>query len=247
MPSVIEIMRAKMQQVNTNSKNDDISTESPIQKETISGPEVVPKDDFIVGNVKIDANTSIIANDEPVVESSITEDDKPPVELSTIEDDNIKKKRRRSKKSESNVIDEIEKMTDKSDTTESAEKNIVYATANKIHVESDLVPVPASESAISDNLQLKQSFDFNGVHWTPHKYKIGDMVWVPVDEQVTNDSMYDPIKVVLKKVPKKFTVATVSITNKVCYTFKETSKIIAHEKFVCDTKEQCEEICKEFN
>ena len=102
-------------------------------------------------------------------------------------------------------------------------------------------------STIEDFIHCKQTFIYDGITWTPHKYNIGDVVWVPQDEVVNVSDAFSSINAILISVPKKFTVASVVYTNKVSYTFKESSKIIASENFVCATEEQCKLLCKELN
>ncbi len=101
------------------------------------------------------------------------------------------------------------------------------------------------ETTLEDFILAEQTFKYNNITWTPHKYNIGDKVYVPVDEVVNISEMYAPIRAVLRKVPKKLTVGSVVYTNRVSYTFRETSKIIASENYVCATEEACLELCKE--
>jgi hypothetical protein len=104
-----------------------------------------------------------------------------------------------------------------------------------------------SAATVEDILHLRKSFEYEGVTWTPHKYNIGDCVYVPVDRVVNNAEMFSPINAVLCKIPKKLTVASVVYTNRVSYTFKETSKIVAAENYVCKDEQTCILLCEELN
>jgi hypothetical protein len=100
---------------------------------------------------------------------------------------------------------------------------------------------------LCDKIAAKKTFENDNITWTPHKFNIGDTVWVPQEEVLNTADMFSFIKASLQFVPKKFTVATVVFTNKVSYTFKETSKVIASENYVCKSLEQCAKLCSELN
>ena len=102
-------------------------------------------------------------------------------------------------------------------------------------------------STLLDFINNKETFKYDSITWTPHKFNIGDTVWVPQEEVLNTSDMFSFIKASLQFVPKKFTVATVVFTNKVSYTFKETSKVIASENYVCESLEQCAKLCSELN
>lgn len=97
---------------------------------------------------------------------------------------------------------------------------------------------------IFDKINKSENFDFGDIHYTCHNYKIGDKVWVPVSLVKNVGSIFGTIKAIQLYEPKKFTVASVSITNHVSYTFKETHKVIASEKYVFSNEFECSEKCK---
>ena len=122
----------------------------------------------------------------------------------------------------------------------SEQEEIVSAT----HIENT---EETPEISIVESKKDKEYIDQNGLIWTPHKYKIGDVVWVPQDEQIIKSTIFDPIRTEQQKVPKKLTIATVLITNKVSYTFKETSKVIVFEGYVSSNYEDCLKLCEELS
>lgn len=87
----------------------------------------------------------------------------------------------------------------------------------------------------------------NKVYTVSFKHIIGDKVWVPEMQQLQPDNVYGIIGPQYKRVPTLKTVATVVFTNKVCYTFKESHKLVVAEQYVCDTQDECEKICAELN
>lgn len=87
----------------------------------------------------------------------------------------------------------------------------------------------------------------NKVYTISFKHIIGDKVWVPEMQQIQPENVYGIIGPQYKRVPTLKTVATVVFTNKVCYTFKESHKLVVAEQYVCDTQEECEKICTELN
>lgn len=218
MPTAFELMQ---QRLNNTKKEPVEKAETVVEKE--------PEKETVTDTVPTE-ETIILATADAQLSDILTPETSVP-----------KERKRRARKKATEPVSEVVK-----DTVEDTTPNFSETVTTDMPL-IEIVPLEPDTNKITNSINNKESFDFNGRHWTPHKYKIGDVVYVPVDEQVTNDSMYDPIKVVLRKVPKKLTVATVSITNKVCYTFRETSKILAHERFVCDTEAECAEICKEFN
>ena len=146
------------------------------------------------------------------------------------------------------VINETE---DTTTNKEAVNTNENVTTAQQVVDCDNTTPEIQEESdgcgCLEDFINQQTTFEHNGITWTPHRYNIGDVVYVPVDQVVNNGGMFSPINAVLTKVPKRLTVASVVYTNRVSYTFKETSKIVASENFVCKTEEQCILLCKELN
>lgn len=85
----------------------------------------------------------------------------------------------------------------------------------------------------------------SGYTFTPHKYNIGDTVWVPFDTVINIAKPFDKIKRVQQYIAKKVTVSACMITKHVSYMFKESQKLMIAEQYVYTNEEDCKKRCEE--
>lgn len=97
----------------------------------------------------------------------------------------------------------------------------------------------------NDNAGEIKEYVKSGYTFTPHKYNIGDTVWVPFDTVINIAKPFDKIKRVQQYIAKKVTVAACMITKHVCYMFKESQKLMIAEQYVYTNEEDCKKRCEE--
>ena len=152
----------------------------------------------------------------------------------------------------SSVVSSSEETPSQVDTTVSGNKQ-EYVAPKAAVVEE--VSVKNSQENVQETVVEKKSKDDNaeeikeyvksGYTFTPHKYNIGDTVWVPFDTVINIAKPFDKIKRVQQYIPKKVTVAACMITKHVSYMFKESQKLMIAEQYVYTNEEDCKKRCEE--
>lgn len=105
---------------------------------------------------------------------------------------------------------------------------------------------------ILDYTQAKDLFNrFLGLisenYVKPHKYSVGDYVWIP--EQVVDNTIngYGQISVRYFRKPKKVKISKIIYTTKICYGFEGFSKLQVLEDYCFNTELECQKSCDDLN
>ena len=108
--------------------------------------------------------------------------------------------------------------------------------------EQDSETVEVAEEVVAQHSEPDKTPEPD-MYYTAHKYKIGDVVWVPVNAVRNIGSVFGTIKATQMYTPQKMTISCVVFTNHIMYKFKQSTKLVLAENYVFKDQSDCLKLC----